>query len=656
MTPYRQWLENVQRQAGVSMPVVRRLAPFTGLLLLLAAQILFWSALTAAERSVRPAGLEARPFVEFVVLDDAGAELAEGRRFRAPWRPAPNYATAISQGSARARFEIPFNVSTAEEDQALYLAVNRSIQAVKVNGEIVKPNVPLDGFTGAAGWQPAFYMLPADALNPGRNLLTAEVANEGYAHVFPEFAIAPAEQVAAAYERGVMLNVGLPTAGVGILIFAAILCLMVNWPPEDRRRMRALVVLLLIWAVRDFSLIFEPPFDMPMPVFWIVYWSLSLAIVFAVGRYALIDTRAPERWVRVLGWAWLLSVPLCLAMPLLGGRLGPDPATWARIMSQVELWLTLIVGAGAIVLFVRDWRGGRARLFERFCLMICLTALMTDAADNSFQLTAPFAPDLALTFYVAPICGLVLGLGMCAALAAHAGEARQVVQSANLVLADRLAAREAALALSHERELAVLRRQALLEERQRIVRDMHDGIGGQLVGLILQVRGRTLDPPALEKALEASVADLRLIVDSLDTAEDSLPAALRAFEHRIRPQVEAAGVELVFDMALPDDTPACEPRVALQLLRILQEAVTNALRHSGASLVRLTAAINGDDVHLTVEDDGKGLPVDIGGGRGLASIRARAVAVGGALDITPRPGGGVRVSVHAPLLRPDSTA
>lgn len=605
-----------------------------GVGLLVLAQALFWLTLAAAERAVRPANMEARPYVEFVLTDETGLPLPHGQQFRAPYRPAPNYAVQLEAAAPAARFEIPFTLQAPAEDYALYLAVSRSLQEVRLNGDIVQPNVPLDGFSGSAGWQPAFYMLPRTSLRAGENVITALVESEGYAHVFPEFAVASASEVAAAYEWGVMLNVGLPTAGVSILLFAGLLCLVVNWPREDRPRMRALIVLLLVWAIRDFSLVFSPFFAMPMPIFWIVYWTISFAIVFSAGRYVLIDTRMPTRSWRWLESAWAASLLLCVAMPLLGGRLGPDPATWARLMTSIELSLTFIVCGGALVLLTSDVaRTSPGRAMERLALMICLTALMVDAADSSFQLTIPWAPDLPLTFYAAPICGLVLGFGMCAALAAQAGEARHVVVSANEILRTRLQEREQALRQSHEREKSILHRQALLEERQRIVRDMHDGIGGQLVGLILQVRNRALDTAGVERALEAAVTDLRLIVDALTASQDSLAAALRALEHRVRPHVEAAGLALIVQHHLGDDSAPQGPRTTLQIMRIMQEAITNALRHSGASTLSISARREGGATIIDIADDGAGMQGEKGEGRGLANMLSRASAIGAKLSI-----------------------
>jgi len=109
----------------------------------------------------------ARPYVEFTVVDEAGQQLAGGQRFRAPYQPDPNYKTSIREGSARGVFRIPFQVDDPTQELALYLAVSRSIQEIRVNDVIVQPNVPLDSFSGGAGWEPVFYVLPVAMIRKG---------------------------------------------------------------------------------------------------------------------------------------------------------------------------------------------------------------------------------------------------------------------------------------------------------------------------------------------------------------------------------------------------------------------------------------------------------------------------------------------------------
>ena len=102
---------------------------------------------------------------------------------------------------------------------------------------------------------------------------------------------------------------------------------------------------------------------------------------------------------------------------------------------------------------------------------------------------------------------------------------------------------------------------------------------------------------------------------------------------------------------LDDDMPGPGPRPTLQILRILQEAVTNAMRHSGGSEIALRSRQQADGmVRIEISDNGAGMPAVIKGGRGLASMRSRAEAVGAMLDIESGEGGtGLSLTLPAPV-------
>jgi two-component system sensor histidine kinase UhpB len=616
---------------------------------LLLAQGLFWLGVGAAENAARPSALDARPWVEFVALDERGEAPADAPRARAPYEPDPNYKARLEGGPGLVRFEIPFEVADPTRDLALYLGARRSIQEIRLNGHVIKPNVPLDSFSGGAGWEPVFYMLPASELRAGTNDVAVLVASEGFAHVFPEFQIGPAEDVARAYGFGRLFNVDLPLVAIGILLFTALLCLAVNWPKADRPRIRALVVLLAIWALGSYSVTFSPPFALSRETTILAYYSLATALPIAAAWYVMHQTGSSPRARGLLLATWATAEAYLVGVTLLVGAALVDPRRWLGSFQYLNLALSVLAGLGGLLLLARALARERGRQgLERVLLMICLTAVLVDTADSVFKLHVPFQPSIPLTFYTAPLAGLLLGLGMVAALAREATLARRVVSTANAVLAERLAAREAQLAAVHEREKLLLAQRAALEERQRIVRDMHDGVGGRLLGLQMQLRHGQPAQDRVEFAVTSSLADLRLMVDTLDAPEATLSDALLGFERRLREQLQGSGIALAFDTALTDADPVFGTGATLQLLRLLQEAVSNACRHARAKHIAIRAARVHGDLVLTVDDDGIGIDPGAPPGRGLASMQARAAALGATLRIEPA-APGTRVCVTLPL-------
>jgi two-component system, NarL family, sensor kinase len=221
------------------------------------------------------------------------------------------------------------------------------------------------------------------------------------------------------------------------------------------------------------------------------------------------------------------------------------------------------------------------------------------------------------------------------------------------VVGDQVAPAVAALRLSerlqHSRAALVTARE---EERRRLRRDLHDGVGAALAGVRLQVetaRDLVADPVAggllvsAAGGVAAAVDDLRAITDDLRPAaldDLGLAAGLRGLADRMA--TPGTAVDVVAE--LPGPLPAA---VEVACYRIAAEALANAVRHSGARRVSLRVAAAPGLVTLGVGDDGSGLPDrPRRGGLGLDSMRQRAEEIGGRLTITSTSAGTL---VHAEL-------
>jgi signal transduction histidine kinase len=134
-------------------------------------------------------------------------------------------------------------------------------------------------------------------------------------------------------------------------------------------------------------------------------------------------------------------------------------------------------------------------------------------------------------------------------------------------------------------------------------------------------------------ALRECIDDLRLAIDSLEPADDDLLPVLGNLRYRVEPRLKARGIELDWQVQDMPKLSYMTPQNVLHVLRILQEAFTNVLKHAGASHVSVATRCEGDRVLIDVTDDGRGMtgihdrPV----GHGLANMRQRALALGGEL-------------------------
>lgn len=185
-----------------------------------------------------------------------------------------------------------------------------------------------------------------------------------------------------------------------------------------------------------------------------------------------------------------------------------------------------------------------------------------------------------------------------------------------------------------------MQKRAVLEERQRFTRDIHDGIGGQLLSLLLKVRSGRVDIKGVANEIQAGINDLRLVVDAMDHTGDNLDMALSTFKGRTERQLETADIRLIWNMQEPLGFKIEATRDILNLYRLMQETVSNSIRHARAKTVQIDLHATSSRLELSIKDDGKGFDKDkIKAGKGLKSIQERAQLLGAQLEYTDGIGG-----------------
>jgi signal transduction histidine kinase len=205
--------------------------------------------------------------------------------------------------------------------------------------------------------------------------------------------------------------------------------------------------------------------------------------------------------------------------------------------------------------------------------------------------------------------------------------------------------------LQASRERLVMARE---EERRRLRRDLHDGLGPSLAGMSMQTRAARKLLPAQGRAgeildaiagdLRSCTAEVRQLVDQLrpPALDGGLQSALRAECERFA--AEAIAIELVVGGSLADLPAAVE----VAAYRIVCEALTNVVRHSGAR--RCTVTVNRcRALEISIVDDGIGMPSEPSAGVGVASMRERAVELGGGCTITAAAAHGTAVRAWLPV-------
>jgi two-component system sensor histidine kinase UhpB len=193
------------------------------------------------------------------------------------------------------------------------------------------------------------------------------------------------------------------------------------------------------------------------------------------------------------------------------------------------------------------------------------------------------------------------------------------------------------------------------EERARVARDLHDQVNQSLTGVLLRLEAtRSEAPPELAPEIEETSRLAHQAMDELLTVARQLrPTALddlglRAAIAGLVEQLDRPGLNASF--TCDDDPSGLDPDLQLVIYRVSQEAIGNAVRHSGASRVEVTLARKDGRFELSVADDGSGFTFEQAtSGLGLGGMRERALLVGGELDIESRPGHGTTVRLWVPI-------
>ena len=535
----------------------------------------------------------------------------------------------------RLRFDLPA-VPPDGLGMVTYQQVDNVI--VMVNGSIVLSQGQMAfGNQTFHGQRPYLIRLPSGLVQTGSNEIVFITVRQGfpYTDLMPPV-LGPWEQVSSWAARRMwqvtdrVLISGWTTFLLGL--FAALLLRRA----QDRRFAFWLMVLCWSWSgLAAYSLVLDPPFGgmARMIAFFAINSLVSAALLGFIDAW----TGRPMRGLQVAtAGAWLVFT----GGVILWLRTQPMPQGY-DMPATVWTWFTLALGVAVVGRLVWHFvRHAEPRRLEAALLSVCAVCVILDAAGDGFGLNSGG--------YLKDAAPLLL-LALVAAFLQRNFTLFQSTVTLNALLSERLTARETELEAAHARERDRVRDQAHDEERRRIMRDMHDGLGSQLMGLLLSARRGKADPERMAEGLQAVIDEMRLMIDSMDSVGESLGSALTTFHERVRPRVEAAGFALDWSSTVVQPLPDYPPRAVLQVFRVLQEAVTNSLKHSGGDRIEVSVDRSLDGaVRLTVADNGKGIRPEGTAGRGLANMRTRAAVIGAALSIdSDEPGGRIQLILPA---------
>ncbi|HMH17885.1 MAG TPA: sensor histidine kinase, partial [Burkholderiales bacterium] len=563
----------------------------------------------------------------------------------APWQPVklPDNWYLSHPGNAQVGwYRLAFDLSPeqARIPHSTYLPRNSARRIdFWFNGNRNSANVAY-GDPGARNWSPPMiHTLSALNLKPGRNVLHVRVVavpeiRQGLTRVMiaqgslgrPFYEVRYTTQITTLF----MFGAAALLAGVLAAAF---------WLRErGDTTLLWFAITALAWAVTAFPwlhAVFTPAAFFHGPL------AFTVRFAYAAPMLVLCLRVAGKRWPIGEATLWTFTLAgLALAWFLSEDGQGEVITYWSETY-LAALFVLLIV-------LIRSQQRQRRWAFWLLAASLVLAVLL-NAHDLAWWMGWIDYESFQLAHFHIPLVLFAIG----ATIIDRHFQAVAAVERAKLELEGRVAEKAREIEANYARVQEAEHEKALARERQRIMADMHDGLGSSLVGLLGAVQSGRASLPEVERRLHDALQELRLAVDALEPIDGDLGVILGNVRHRMRTAIESSGVRFHWQVGELPQFSSLTPKAVLDIQRIVLEALTNSLHHARARDVTVGTQVNGSWLQIGVSDDGIGFDESsTTPGRGLESLRQRARRLGGTVEVRSSPGAGTSVTLRLPLEHP----
>lgn len=361
--------------------------------------------------------------------------------------------------------------------------------------------------------------------------------------------------------------------------------------------------------------------ELPIPESWFSWLTINALFWMVLVTHFFLRSlhHRPTGWLSTLVTLVTLLAGV-LTLPLLSGLLN------AYALSPL-IYCALII-TGSLVAGVGAYQSWQARCNDGLLLSGWATAGMLLGCHDWLLQNNYLSIE---SIYLGPYSNIGAFLIVMHIIFRRFLKANDNVKKTNASLAFRLQEREDELKKSHQRLRVIEHRQTLSNERQRLMQDMHDGMGSSLIIALLEAEKGHLDASSLTDVLKNCIEDLKLTIDSMEPVEADLLLLMATLRFRLTPRLESAGIRLRWDIQNVPALDWLDPRNALHILRILQETFSNIIKHTNATEIRITTSSDATHVRVIIVDNGQGFPAEQPAGyngKGLKNQLRRAASIG----------------------------
>ncbi|MDD7972013.1 sensor histidine kinase [Roseinatronobacter alkalisoli] len=567
--------------------------------------------------------------VEFVIAETA-EPLASQHDFTLSqdWRMNVSLDGRAPLGLVRGYYTIPFSqVNEPMGSQAILIPrVARTMDLV-LNGELIYTESEQDAMKSWEWYTPRLVDLPDGLIRQGENLLNVTVtasfhSTAGLSKLF----LGPTAMVETIGNRLNFLQKSLPLFA-NLATFVMAIPLLLIWLQGRRftfhRHFSSYGFLAGAMVIFAFRSLHVHAGEVPIPIeIWVPLVSSSLA--WAVAFFSIF-------LLRQSGLVWQLP-ERCIIVATVAGTavLFLFPQSYFAENRTLFFYVPLTAVGVACITFIcvkTIMRPERDLILLSLALLMIVPPTINDLAWLRGAL--PFETVLLL-----PVAMPTIMFAISVTVANSYARAWVRAHEANVELNRGIEAARKELHQQYEARIIAERRETIASERAQLIEDLHDGVGNRLSMLIATFRAQKL--PGV-KSLRDCLDDLRIVMTARDV--HTVGEALVDMCHINRSAAEALGIDILLDCTPPVRALQMPPTQMLNILRIGQEALSNAVRHSGSREIKVQGLLSkAEEFILRISDIGAACPRTVARenpiGRGLDTMRSRAARLGGTLTIT----------------------
>jgi len=554
------------------------------------------------------------------------------------WR---QFDLAIAEGWYRFNFELQTLPVTLT---ALYIPKLSQNLAVFINGVEVGNGGSFETPISRNWPRPLLFPVAPEFFVEGRNeiviWLVSEPAGRG---MLGDIFLGDRDVLGQAYDNRHLLKVTLPAALVVVLVILA--CLLTSITYRNRRDSQYAWLGASMIGLMGHSL----PMLMtriPVPSFyweWFQHCCIGFTVLFVLifaNRFVGIDK---DRRETIAFFTLFLLAILSLSIGFTEHQ-ALYYAWGGTVWGGLSVLLGTIPAYTLTKVMIKDKDPQKVMMLASGCMMIFF-----GAQDELFVAGLISGEDGYLVHYASPVVAIVF----TAILFSRFVRASLDAEKLNKELETRVQQKSDELAQTYQRIQAMEREQLLAQERERFNRDLHDGLGGYLAGALAMAERLSGDRSSLVSTLQDATDEMRLMIDTAEASGADLGMIVGTMRPKLERHLNCAGFELHWTVLDTHHVNELGPSAAMQLVRIAQEVVCNAVKHSGGSLMRIRLANNDCDnrVALSFSDNGTCHRLSRERGNGMRNIQARANQLNALITCEPKGElGGLTVSLLLPSM------